>query len=33
MHGCKYRNMDLKFVEEIALVSADVTINIAAQQK
>ena len=33
MHECKCRNMDVKFVEELALVPADVTIDVAAQQK
>jgi GTP-binding nuclear protein Ran len=33
MHECKCRNMDVKFVEELALVPADVTIDVAAQQQ
>lgn len=33
MHRCKRRNMDLKFVEELALLPADVTIDVAEQQK
>jgi hypothetical protein len=31
--GCKCRNMDLRFVAELALVPADVTIDLAAQKK
>ena len=33
MHECKCRNTDVKFVEELALVPADVTIDVAAQQQ
>jgi hypothetical protein len=33
MHVCYCRDMNLRFTEEFALVPAEVTIDVAAQQK